>query len=183
MHLGRVGVPRQVSGHQGRRPWAGPGAGVGGGRGCRLRAAVNPAAAVPRGGPAGGARVEGPSTGSPALTRSASRIESFAFAETARTGASQANRTHAVCTRFRRGAPVECPNCKSANVEQFSWSLMTQNDENAEKLWWSTHRNLAHLSLFGGCAARCHLGRSVRDAFSVLRIEKGRRRFMAELQF
>jgi len=27
---------------------------------------------------------------------------------------------------------------------------MTQNDENAEKMWWNTHRNLAHMSLFGG---------------------------------
>jgi hypothetical protein len=24
------------------------------------------------------------------------------------------------------------------------------NDENAERMWWSTYRNLAHLSLFGG---------------------------------
>jgi hypothetical protein len=27
---------------------------------------------------------------------------------------------------------------------------MTQNDENTEKMRWNTHRNLAHLSLFGG---------------------------------
>jgi hypothetical protein len=48
--------------------------------------------------------------------RSACGIEPFAFAGTARTGSSKANRTHAVCTRFRRG-PCGMPKLQISECE------------------------------------------------------------------
>src|ERR1700733_6833829 len=39
-----------------------------------------------------------------------------------------------------KGDSMECPNCKSTNVEGCSWRTLTPGDEQAEKRWAFTHR-------------------------------------------